>query len=298
MNSTDPQVFGISAAIATPFAADGSIDIEKLSDHSKRLLSEGCASLTYFGTTGEGPSLSITERHDVLQAMRQAGVPGHKMNPAIINAALGDALAEAKHATEIGANALLVAPPFYFKQPDDAGLFQWFSEFLGALPAGAPKVVLYHIPQVTAAPLSPELVSRLKQAFPDLVYGVKDSSGVWENGRDLLKIPGLAVMLGDERLLDKAVALGAKGMISGVANFRVQRLNRIFGTGQSDPDLVAMVDAIVSLPVIPAVKSALARHLNDDAWRQVRAPLRPLSDEAHQKIAGGIDVLPQEFVPS
>ncbi|WP_366520201.1 dihydrodipicolinate synthase family protein [Chelatococcus sp.] len=57
-----PHPIGISAAMATPFNADLSIDTGLLAAHAARLLDEGCSSLTLFGTTGEGPSIATAER--------------------------------------------------------------------------------------------------------------------------------------------------------------------------------------------------------------------------------------------
>jgi 4-hydroxy-tetrahydrodipicolinate synthase len=289
MNSD--SLFGISAAVATPFDSQGEIDLQRLADHSKRLLTEGCSSLTYFGTTGEGPSISTAERHATLRAMVEAGIPGGKINVAVIVPALGDAIAEAKVGIEIGCNALLVAPPFYFKGQQDDGIFEWFSQLLNALGDACPKIILYHIPQVTAAPLSIDLIRRLKQAFPKQVYGVKDSSGDWENGRQLLEMKDLAIMLGDERLLGKASRLGGQGMISGVANFQAQSLARTLSTGNADPALNALVDTIVSHPVIPAVKIALAHYLGDEAWTRVRAPLLNLDTKQANDIVAGLNAL-------
>lgn len=289
MKST--TLFGISAAVATPFDAEGNIDFARLASHSRRLLDEGCSSLTYFGTTGEGPSLSAAERRQTLKEMVRAGVPGDRINAAIIVPALGDAIAEARFGVEIGCNALLVAPPFYFKQPDDDGLFAWFSGLVTALGADCPKIILYHIPQVTAAPLSINLVRRLKQCFPDQIYGVKDSSGDWENGRRLLEMKDMAIMLGDERLLGEASRLGGQGMISGVANFDAATLVRTLATGVSDPALNTLVDTIVSYPVIPAVKVALAHYLGDEAWSRVRAPLLSSDREATNAVVAGLNAL-------
>ena len=107
---TQDTLFGISAAIATPFDENGAIDVDRLAAHSLNLLESGCSSLTYFGTTGEGPSLSMEERAQTVSAMVKAGVPGDKINLAIIVSSLGDALKEARHGIANGCAALLVAP--------------------------------------------------------------------------------------------------------------------------------------------------------------------------------------------
>ena len=56
------QRFGLGVALVTPFARDGSVDLARLRKHARRVLDEGCASVTLFGTTGEGASLGMTAR--------------------------------------------------------------------------------------------------------------------------------------------------------------------------------------------------------------------------------------------
>jgi dihydrodipicolinate synthase/N-acetylneuraminate lyase len=77
--------FGLSVALATPFADDRSIDLPRLVAHARQPLAEGCRSVTVFGTTGEGASLGLTERHRAeaiegiedprIDAMMEAALP-------------------------------------------------------------------------------------------------------------------------------------------------------------------------------------------------------------------------------
>jgi 4-hydroxy-tetrahydrodipicolinate synthase len=282
--STD-SLFGISAALATPFRNDGSIDLARLTRHTARLLKEGCTSVTLFGTTAEGPGISMEERRRVIEAMSAAGISGDKLVIGVITSSLGDAVAEARRGIAAGCKALLVAPPFYFKGLTDDGLFAWYSTFIATLGADCPPIILYHIPQVTAAPLSVPLIRRLKDAFPREVFGVKDSSGDWENSRQLLEFDDLAILIGDERLLARAAPLGGQGAISGVANFQAAALAEVLASGQANARLDAVVSEIVSHPVIPAIKVALAAYLKDPEWARVRSPLLPLESRAAKAVA-------------
>ena len=72
---------------------------------------------------------------------------------------------------------------------------------------------------MTSVGLSVGLIDRLKKAFPGQVAGVKDSSGDWANSQALLEHHAdLHILIGDERLLAKAMNLGASGTICGLAN--------------------------------------------------------------------------------
>ena len=130
-----------------------------------------------------------------------------------------DAIAQGRAGLMLGCPSFLLAPPFYFKGAGDAGLFDWIAAVLTGLGPKASNVILYHIPQVTAVGLSMALVDRLKKAFPAQVSGVKDSSGDWHNAQALLQQHGdLHILVGDERLLARAMTLGASGSITGLAN--------------------------------------------------------------------------------
>jgi len=165
-------------------------------------------------------------------------------------------------------------PPFYFPAPDDTGLRAWHAALFAQADRRA-KFILYHIPQITGVPLSFDLVTGLRGDFPERVVAIKDSSGNWENSERLLIWGGLPVLVGDERLLHRALALGAAGSICGMANLHSARLRALFDTGTEDLALTRQVDAVVAGPVVPAVKVLLAAQTGDPAWERVRPPLAP-----------------------
>ena len=80
------------------------------------------------------------------------------------------------------------------------------------------KIYLYHIPQVSGVGLSIPLVKKLHTNFPDIIVGIKDSSGDWDNTKALLSIDGLIVYPGAELPVIDAIRLGAPGCISATAN--------------------------------------------------------------------------------
>lgn len=286
----DAAPFGISAALTTAFDAAGGIDVARLTAHAADLLRRGCSTVTLFGTTGEGASVGMQERTVAFEALAAAGIPGERIVAGVGAPAVADAAAQARAGISVGAKLLLVAPPFYFKAPSEDGLFAWYARFIEAIGSEA-RLILYHIPEVTAAPLGAVLVRRLQEAFPQAVFGIKDSSGDWQTAADFLALDNIAVLIGDERLLARAARHGAQGAISGIANALPETLVRLLATGQADPRLDALVDAVVSLPVTPAVK-ALVGHVRDDAaWLEVRPPLITLPAWPAKRLADTFDRL-------
>ncbi|RMD91358.1 MAG: dihydrodipicolinate synthase family protein, partial [Alphaproteobacteria bacterium] len=146
------------------------------------------------------------------------------------------------------------------------------------------RFILYHIPQLTQIPLSLALLRALADALGARICAVKDSSGDWQHTRALLDWGALPVLVGDERQLHRALALGAAGSISGMANLHPERLLRLFETDEEDRALSAQVERIVSMPVVPALKFLLARECADPEWERVRPPLSPLDDAARQRL--------------
>ncbi|MFC0408350.1 dihydrodipicolinate synthase family protein [Roseomonas elaeocarpi] len=279
--------FGLSCALATPFAEDGSPDLARLVAQARWCLDQGCRSVTAFGTTGEGPSIGLSARRAVVSALREAGIGGPQLVMGVVASAVEDALDQARQAYEAECRAILLAPPFYFKDPSEEGLFRWFSGFFDALGPLARDVILYHIPSVTAVPLPVSLITRLRAAYPGVILGVKDSSGDWNYAQALLaEHRDLVILIGDERQLAQAVGIGAQGAISGMANIYPDRLLRMIEQARPDPALSRAVDELLRYPVTPGVKALVAERTGDPEWARTRAPLLPLSAEQAAALTG------------
>lgn len=272
--------FGLSAALATAFDADGEIAIPGVIEQAKHCLANGCKSVTLFGTTGEGASIGMQERKQVLAAMLAAGIAPKQIVMGVLVDAAEDAAAQAGQALAQGVRNILLAPPSYFKNVSDDGLFKWFSAVFTMLGTHARDVIVYNIPSVTMVPLSISLVGRLRAAFPDVVVGVKDSSGDWPYTEELLKTHGdLIILIGDERHLARGVRLGGQGAISGMANLLPREVQVMAEKGIDDANVERFVGQLLNYPVIPAIKAILARLTEDDGWLAVRPPLVALNSQ-------------------
>lgn len=276
--------FGISTALLTPFHENGALNLGLLCAHAQAVLEGGAHGVTLFGTTGEGASVGFAERDAALRAMIDSGVSGDVMTLGICANAISDAVAQVDQAVARGITRFLLVPPFYFKGLEDAGLYHWHAKLFQSVDPSA-QFVLYHIPQITQVPLSVEVVLRLYRDFPQQVIGIKDSAGQWDNTKRLLDSAAVPVLVGDERLLHKAAAMGAAGSICGMANFYPQRMRALFETHVEDIELSRDVDLIVSCPVIPALKHVMMTRTGEAGWAHLRAPLHPLSDAARKALA-------------
>ena len=286
------ESFGLSAALATPFDADGEIAVSGVIAQAKHCLSNGCKSVTLFGTTGEGASIGTQERQQVLAAMMAEGIVPSQIVMGVLVDAAEDAAAQAKQALVHGARNILLAPPSYFKNVSDDGLFKWFAAVFAMLGTHARDVIVYNIPSVTMVPLSISLVGRLRAAFPDVVVGVKDSSGDWPYTEALLKTHGdLIILIGDERHLARGVRLGGQGAISGMANLLPREIQAMAEKGLDNIDVERFVEELLRYPVIPSIKAILARLTDEERWLAVRPPLVPMTKDDCDKLFAAFGAL-------
>ena len=285
------HLFGVSAAMVTPFDGRGAIDGGRAAAHARRVLASGADGVTLFGTTGEGASLGEEDRARLYEAVLGSGIPAEAVTACICATSAEEAIAQARRALAHGVRRLLLCPPFYFKGVSDDALAAWFGLVFDGIASEGPRVILYHIPQVTAVPLSPSLIRRIKEAHGEMVFGVKDSAGDWAATQRLLPMDDLAVLVGDERLLARAAPLGGAGAISGVANFLPGRVGRLVREGAADRELDAFVDEIVRVPVTPLVKALTGVAFGEDGWERTRPPLESSDPAVVDALRGRLEGL-------
>lgn len=285
-------IFGLSAALVTPYTASGDVDLSRLGKHATSLLTRGCDGVTLCGTTGEGFGLTLDERKAMYDAVAKVVPADTRIHVGIMAPAIGDTVTQSLAALDAGAAGLLMAPPFFLKGMDDDGLFNWFNAVFQRIGAKLRGVIMYHIPGQTAVALSPELIARLRKTWPGVITGIKDSSGDWATAERFLATHGdISVLVGDERLLPRAMAKGAEGSICGVANVAPELLAPVIHSGDDGRVLTELTNLVVSNPIIPAVK-VLAGHLaGDTGFEAVRPPLSELSAEQKSKLLEAYDAI-------
>ncbi|WP_340160849.1 dihydrodipicolinate synthase family protein [uncultured Hoeflea sp.] len=285
-------IFGLSAALVTPYTTSGEVDLPRLASHAGSVLARGCDGVTLCGTTGEGYGLTLDERKAMYDAVAKAAPAGTRIHVGIMAPAIDDAVSQSIAALEAGAAGLLMAPPFFMKGMDDDGLFNWFNQVFTRIGDKLRGVIMYHIPGQTAVALSPELIARLRKAWPGIITGIKDSSGDWATAERFLASHGdISVLVGDERLLPRAMAKGAEGSICGLANIVPDLLAPVIHSKDDGHVLIELTNLVVSNPIIPTVK-VLAGHLAGDAgFDAVRPPLTELSAEQKSDLLEAFDAI-------
>ena len=207
---TPPSVpFGrVLTAMVTPFAADGSLDLDGAVRLADRLVSLGNDGLVVSGTTGEAPTTSDTEKSELLRAVVDAvGGRAHVL--------AGVGTYDTRHSTELarsaekaGATGLLVVTPYY-SRPPQAGLVAHATTIADATDL---PVMLYDIPVRTGTALSHDTLLRL--AEHPRILAVKDAKGDLLATQRVMVGCDLAVYSGDDAMNLPLLALGAVGFVS------------------------------------------------------------------------------------
>jgi 4-hydroxy-tetrahydrodipicolinate synthase len=271
---------GVLAPVLTPFDSRLNPDPGRFVTFCRKLLDDGCTGLVPFGTTGEANSLSVEERERLLDALLEGGVPAEKLIPGTGCAALPDTVRLSKKAARAGCAGVLVLPPFYYKNPSEEGLYRSFAQAIDKTGEGQLRLYLYHIPQVSQVGIPLRLIERLLKAYPGVVTGIKDSSLELENTRAMLRaFPGFEVFVGTEKFLLATLREGGAGCITAIANVNAPAISRAFRerTEERQREIDAVRVVFEGLPMIAALKEAVARRTGDARWRAVRPPLVELS---------------------
>ncbi len=276
---------GIWCATLTPQQPDCSIDTTRLANHVRRLLRTGCHGIAVFGTTGEANSFTVAERKHGLDGLLEAGIDPSRLMVGTGCCALPDTIDLCHHALSVGCNRLLILPPFYYKNLDNAGLICAYASVIEALAEDRTQLFIYHFPAMSGVPVPIEVITGLAERFPGTVAGVKDSSGDPEHLHALLNaLPNLAIFPGSETLLIKGLAHGAAGCISATANANPAGIRRVFAAWAADEEVeqveaqaIAVRKIFQQLPLVAALKQYRAWIDDEPGWRTTRPPLQFLS---------------------
>jgi 4-hydroxy-tetrahydrodipicolinate synthase len=283
------EIRGILTAMVTPFADDGSVDLDCARRLAGHILEDGSHGLVIAGTTGECPTLTDGEEIELLQAVR-AEVGD---DPLLI---CGTGTNDTQHSRELtqmaadaGADASLVVVPYYNK-PNRAGIRAHFEAVAEAVPEL--PMVMYNIPSRVIVNADPELLGELGRDVPNIV-AVKQS-----NADDLGPIDGLDILAGDNETFCDTLEFGGAGGVLVASNVASRRMREIWDAAQAgdlararaiDDELRPLYTALgVTTNPIP-VKAAL--DLVGLAGDRVRLPLVRCDDEQRAAVRAGLEAV-------
>ncbi|HUV64606.1 MAG TPA: dihydrodipicolinate synthase family protein [Sedimentisphaerales bacterium] len=207
---------GIIPPLVTPLLDRDSLDVAGLERLIEHVLAGGVHGLFILGTTGEAPSLSHRLRHELIERVCGQVKGRVPVLVGITDTCFTESVNMACKAKDAGAQAVVLAPPYYFPagQPE---LLEYLKHLTPELPL---PLFLYNMPRYTKALFEPQTV----RAAADIsgVVGLKDSSGnmsyFHQLQSQLRDHPDFSLLMGPEELLAEAVLMGAHGGVCGGAN--------------------------------------------------------------------------------
>jgi dihydrodipicolinate synthase/N-acetylneuraminate lyase len=213
-SDSPPLIQGVYVALATPREPNSiEADAAALLDYIDVIVRTGVDGLVLFGTTGEFVHYDIAERMRVLSlAIKRSRVP---LAVNVSHSSFAAAVDLAENAIESGVSGILLMPPYFLRYSGEQ-IFSFYQNFVKVINSPIP-VYLYNIPFFTN-PMPAELLRRLLST--GAFAGIKDSSGEWplfeaiQSVRDTVNIQNI---VGNDRMYARARAVGADGIVSGVA---------------------------------------------------------------------------------
>jgi 4-hydroxy-tetrahydrodipicolinate synthase len=211
----DPRPFGrLLTAMVTPFAQDGSLDVDGVRKLATYLVDEQRNdALVISGTGGESPTTTDAEKDTLIRVVVETVGDRAKVIAGVGTNYTAHTVELARAAEKAGAHALLAVTPYYNKPPQ-AGIHQHFTTVADAT---ALPVMLYDIPHRTGTPIATETLIRLAE-HPNIV-AVKDAKGDFAATSDVLRRTDLAYYSGEDAATLPLLAIGAVGVVGTSTHF-------------------------------------------------------------------------------
>ncbi len=206
---------GVIPAITTAFTDDLQVDHSFMTKHIRWLFENGCAGIVALGSLGEGATLSLDEKKEIMRNCVAAARGRGPVVAAISALSTAEAVALAKSAAELGCDGLMVLPPYVYQ----GNWREMKAHVTAVFGATSLPCMLYNNPVAYGTDFLPEQIAELAAEQQNL-EAVKESS------TDVRRVTAvralladrLAILVGVDDAIVEAVAVGAVGWIAGLAN--------------------------------------------------------------------------------
>ena len=202
---------GVFAAAMSVLKADLSLDIEETLNHAKKNLDSNGVGSAFFGSTGCGQLISISEKKAFISALSKENFKEKILIGPSCNS-LSDTINIMQHSTKAGFNNFLIMNVAYYKNEDN-GVYNFYKNIIKSVPES--KIILYNFSKLSGYTFTSEVTKRLIKDFPKNIVGMKDSTGnLWDN----FKSKNFSMFVGSEKKLLDGLKVGVAGCISATTN--------------------------------------------------------------------------------
>ena len=278
---------GIIPPLITPFKPDGTLNEEGIRTIVSFLIEKGVSGFFICGTYGTGPAMTAEERMRTAEVVMDSAKGKAKVIVHVGSSNVDAVLKLAKHAEDVGADAVASVPPFYYAY-DEESIVNFFGNLLSKV--GIP-VFVYNNPARSGNPITVRLLRRLAD---EGVAGIKDSCF------DIVKFyefltnidkKDFEFIIGTEALLVPAYLAGSRACISGLANafpeinvrtFNLLKEGKYEEAAKAQLEIIRFREVMHLAPTYPAVFEALRMRGIDVGYP--KPPFRRLTAEEIQKL--------------
>ncbi|HEX4913971.1 MAG TPA: dihydrodipicolinate synthase family protein [Vicinamibacterales bacterium] len=276
---------GIYTPLATPFAADGSLDVRALANNVEKYLRSPLTGLVVLGSNGEAPQLEEHEADLAIQTVREVMPKNRPLLAGTGRESTAATITATERAARLGVDAVLVRTPSFYKgQMTTDAFVKHYTQVADRSPV---PVLLYNVTMYTGVNLLPEAVGILSQ-HPNIV-GIKETnSDMVQFGEYLARAAdGFTVLAGSGATYFSALMLGAHGAILAVAGvapdacveiFNAVRDGRIDDARKRNRELAPLSKLVGATYGVPGLKAALT--LLGFEGGLPRPPLQPVGQQA------------------
>lgn len=221
---------GVGVALVTPFRADGSIDFNALENVIQFVIEGGCDYIVTLGTTAETPTLSLKERYDLAEFVKEKTAGKIPLVIGVGGNCTRRVVEDISYYNLDGFQAILSVTPYY-NRPTQEGIFQHYKTIADNSPI---PVILYNVPGRTGVNLSASTTIKLAELSPK-ICAIKEASGNIAQCEKILENAPVEFKLisGDDAITSALMKKGACGVISVLANAfpkEVKRLIQLCGS--------------------------------------------------------------------
>ena len=288
------KINGIYSAALTPINDDLSINKNLYLEHCQYLMKQGHDGLAIFGTTGEANSFSIKEKCDTIDFLLSNNLDSNLLIPGTGSSSIEDAIQLTKFAEKNKSRAVLLLPPFYYKNVSDEGIINYFRKIIETVGSSDFHYLLYNIPQTTSVVLNFNIIETLLKLYPNNIVGIKDSSGNIDSMLKTVKyFQDLALFCGHDSLVLKVCKRGGAGAITAGTNIAGRLLSFIINNINKEKEiedfnsyqaLLEKIRETITLEEPISVMKAYFSIINKNPeWNKVMPPLKSLDNPSNNK---------------
>ena len=280
------KIKGLIAATFAAYKEDGSINLEMIPAIVDKMIMDGLTGVFICGTNGEGPNLTIEERMQIAEAYVKAADQRLLVLVHVGHSSIAECRKLAKHAEQIGADAISSVAAFYFKPSTVKNLVDSMAEIAAAAPNT--PFYYYNIPTLTGVAMDMiDFLAQAEVAIPTLA-GIKYTASTLHEYQACLnyKEGKFDILFGFDEMLLPALAVGAKGAIGSTYTFAAPlylKVMELYQEGKLEEAAalqlhsVNMVRCLVKYPPIPAQRAIMK--VQGFELGNCRLPLVPLTSD-------------------